>query len=271
MTKVQLRPADRKDYAIKHSPLLRRLALLSLAVLSGVSDAAPKILIIATSELPPYVSANPQNSFLTELLPKVGNEMGVTFKFRFMPWQRCERSVEDLQVWATMPYVPTPERNEKFLFSQPLYAKKTVFFFYSPSSQDYPQTFDNLEELQRFKIGGVRGYYYETMLIAAGLRVELTTSEESNFKKLSAKRVDMAVAVDTVGWEIIRNTFSPEEQSNFRELETPLTVGHNYLMTSRNYPQTEQLLVRFNLALAKLRRNGIYRQIAERHGIEVDN
>ncbi len=197
--------------------------------------------------------------------------MGVTFKFRFLPWPRCELAVQDLQVWATMPYVPTPERDAKFLFSQPLYAKKTVLFYYQHDEGQYPQTFTDLRELQPYKMGGVRGYYYETMFADAGLTLDLATSEESSFKKLRAGRVDMVPAVDGVGWDVIHKNFSVDEQRGFHTLETPLAVGHNFLMTSRNYPQTEQLLERFNQALAKLRRNGVYKEIAERHGLTVDN
>src|SRR6218665_1876799 len=109
---------------------LRRLVVGCLAAVAAtVAQAATPVLVIATSELPPFVSAKPQDSFLTELLPLVARQMGVRFEFRFMPWPRCELAVEDQQVWATMPYVPTPERDKKFLFSDPLYAKRTVLFY----------------------------------------------------------------------------------------------------------------------------------------------
>ena len=242
-----------------------------LAVCALVTQAATPVLLIATSELPPYVSAKPQDSFLTDLLPLVAREMGVRFEFRFMPWPRCELAVEDQQVWATMPYVPTPERDKKFLFSDPLYAKRTVLFYYSDNAGSFPHTFEHLDELKGLKIGGVRGYYYEELFTKAGLQLDLANSEELSFKKLRAGRVDMAPAVEPVGWDVIRKGFPAEEQANFKVLDTPLSVGHNYLMTSRDYPDTERLLARFNDALAKLRRTGVYQQVAERHGIAVVN
>lgn len=250
----------------------RRVAAVCLAVmLAATAQASTPVLVIATSELPPYVSANPQDSFLTDLLPQVADEMGVRFEFRFMPWPRCERAVDDQQVWATMPYVPTPERNKKFLFSAPLYAKRTVLFYYSNNGGAFPHTFQDLSELKGLNIGGVRGYYYEEMFAQAGLQLDLANSEEQSFKKLRAGRVDMAPAVESVGWDVIRKGFPANEQANFKVLDTPLSVGHNYLMTSRDYPGTQRLLERFNDALAKLRRSGVYQQVAERHGIAVVN
>ncbi len=246
-------------------------AALAFTLFASVASADSKVLIIATSELPPYVSATPEDSFLTELLPEVAKEMGVTFEFRFMPWPRCERAVEDHQVWATMPYVPTPEREQKFLFSLPLYAKQTLLFYYSPTDQGYPRSYERLDELKRYKIGGVRSYYYVALFNEAGLNLELASSEESSFKKLRAGRVDMVPAVDSVGWDVIRKNFPADEQAAFHVLEKPLAVGYNHLMTSRSYPQAQQLLERFNQALGKVRRNGVYQQVAARHGIAVEN
>lgn len=232
-----------------------------------MANAAAPVLVIATSELPPYVSAQPQNSFLTELLQEVGKEMGVSFELRFMPWVRCEIAVSSLDVWAAVPYVPTPKRMQSFLFSQPLYAKRTVLFHYSANGQLPPKKFQDLSELAHYKVGGVRGYYYESLFTKAGIQLEISNTEETNFKKLKAGRIDMVAAIDTVGWNEIRKSFSPEQQMNIHVLNPPIAVGDNYLMTSRHYPNSQQLLERFNLALATLRDTGAYEKIAERYGL----
>lgn len=242
--------------------------LFCLAALNCLAaQAAPPVLVIATNEAPPYISENPQDSFLTDLLEQVGREMGVTFKFRFMPWPRCELAVDELQVWATMPYVQTPERNSKFLFSQSLFAKQTLLFYYNPNGAYFPKNFQRLSELAPYRLGGVRSYYYEALFAQAGLALDLATDEEQSFRKLRAGRVDMAPAVDIVGWEMIRKLFPKEEQANFHTLETPLSVGNNYLMTSPRYPDAQALIERFNDALAEVRRSGMYKKVAERHGI----
>jgi polar amino acid transport system substrate-binding protein len=248
----------------------RLLLLLCLGALNGVAvQAAPPTLVIATNEAPPYISADPQQSFLTDLLEEVAREMGVSFTFRFMPWPRCELAADELQVWATLPYVPTPERENKFLFSQPLFTKQTLLFYYSPDPWKFPRTFQTLEALKPYRMGGVRSYFYEALFAQAGLTLDLATTEELSFKKLRAGRVDMVAAVDSVGWAVIRKSFTPEEQANFHTLETPLSTGSNFLMRSRRYPQAQQLMDRFDEALTTLRRNGLYKKVADRHGIIV--
>lgn len=85
----------------------------------------------------------------------------------------------------------------------------------------------------------MRGFYYEELFTKAGLQLDLANSEELSFKKLRTGRVDMAPAVQPVGWDVIRKNFPQDEQTHFKMLDTPLAMGHNYLMSSRGYPDAE--------------------------------
>jgi CheY-like chemotaxis protein len=61
----------------------RQRLILCVCVIGFSSKGwAETTLIIATGELPPYVSENQKESFLTEVLHQVAQEMGVTFVFR---------------------------------------------------------------------------------------------------------------------------------------------------------------------------------------------
>jgi polar amino acid transport system substrate-binding protein len=112
----------------------------------------------------------------------------------------------------------------------------------------------------------VRGYYYEQSLVEAGLRVKFVTSDEQNFWKLRAGRVDLIIADEVVGSYIIRKRF-PLEVSNFFTLSKPLDVIADYLMTSKIYPDTQKLLIKFNMALKKIKGNGVYQRILDKHGV----
>lgn len=236
-----------------------------LMLVSEALQAAP--LLIATDELPPYTSRNQADSFLTDLLAAVGEQMGEPLTMTFMPWKRAESSVEDQSVWAAVPYVPTEERKKKFLFSDPLYSKQTKFFYYSASCKPIDIQFEVLKDLRIFRIGAVRGYYYEQMFNDAKLYVEYVNGEVQNFHKLREGRIDLTPAVEPVGWYLIRKEFGAEQAKCFFTLQMPLQTGANYLMMSRNWPDAEQVLVRFNEALRALKANGTYQRIAEQHGI----
>lgn len=240
-------------------------ALAPLPALSA--PPLPRELVIAAGELPPYSSARKEDNFLGALFDEIGPLMGVRFEFRYLPWLRCEAAVDTLEAWGAVPYVPNTERERKYRFSAPLYAKQTRFFYYRAPGQPPPRATGELAELKRYRIGGVRGYFYEQLLRDAGIQMEEAVSEEQNFRKLQAGRVDLVAAVDAVGWAVIRRQFTPRQVANFHLLPVPLHVGFNHLMTSIRYPQTDELLVQFNAALATLRRNGAYQRLCEAFGV----
>jgi polar amino acid transport system substrate-binding protein len=227
--------------------------------------SAQTTLIIATGEHAPHVSENPKDSILTEIFDEVAHEMGVKFVFKFMPWKRCELSVEKLEAWGAIPYVSTPEREKKFYFSDKLYDNQSKFFFYSGGPhKEIP--YAELTDLKGYRIGAVRGYYYEKEFLDAGLNVEYAASEEQNFRKLKAGRVDLVPADEVLGFFLIRKLF-PKEVGNFSTLPKPLNVSANYLMTSKQYPDTQGLLAKFNVALRKIKENGVVQRIVAEHGI----
>jgi len=246
-----------------------QLLIIAICVIGFASTGlAETTLIIATGELPPYISENQNENFLTEVLNNVAQEMGVTFEFKFMPWKRCESAVEKLEAWGMIPYVPTPEREKKFYFSEKLYDRQSKFFFYSPGGTHKQIPYAGLSDLKGYRIGGVRGYYYEQMFLEAGLNVEFVATEEQNFQKLKLGRVDLIPVEEVTGFYIIRKLF-PYEAGNFFTLSKPVSVSEIYLMTSKQYPDTNNLLARFNSALKKVKKNGIYQKILDKHGINL--
>ncbi|KJE34345.1 ABC transporter substrate-binding protein [Thalassospira sp. HJ] len=247
------------------------VAVLSFLILPLIARAE-ETLVIATNIYPPYVNEDVENSFLPELFAEIGTEMGVTFEIRILPWRRCEQSVSDLEAWGAIPYTHTEERDLKYLFSDTLYVSDSKFFAYSDLLKESfslpPKTFQTFADLQSWNIGGIQGYYYEEIFAEAGLTVDYVRSESQGFELLAANRIDLFPASVTVGWHTIRSMFPPEIANNFYTLDKPLSDGGTlHLMTSKDYPNTDILLKRFNTAMAKIKSSGTYAQLAEKHGL----
>jgi polar amino acid transport system substrate-binding protein len=245
-----------------------RIFIILIGCVMGYSSQgwAETTLIIATGELPPYVSKNPKESVMTEVLHAVAKEMGVTIEFRFMPWRRCESAVENLEAWGAIPYVLTPEREKKYYFSEKLFNREGKFFYYSKRGAPKHIPYAGLSDLKGYIIGGVRGYYYEQTLLEAGLQVEFVTTDEQNFWKLRTGKVDLIIADGVVGSYVIRKRF-PQEAGHFLMLRKPLDVIGDYLMTSKQYPNTQNLLTEFNMALKKIKATGVYQRILDQYGV----
>lgn len=217
------------------------------------------VLKIGTGELPPYVSRDEKNSMITRILKEVQKEMGVSFEYSFMPWERCERALQTGEVWGITPYVKTPERIDKYLFSQALCSKRTVFFYYAKDSATSIHYAD-LGELKKYSIGGVHGYFYESLFRQSGLNVEYTESEEQNLRKLRNGRIDLAPIGDKTGWFLIRKLF-PGEAEAFHEVSTPLDVGVLYLLVRKGDKAGYDELSLFDEALARVKRKESYAKI----------
>ena len=244
-------------------------SLLLLSVLSLSTFAQTEELTIVTGELPPFTSANPEESYLTEVLQEVGKEMGVTFTIKFLPWKRCEQQVDRLEAWGAFPYARTTAREEKHSFSDRLYFVAAKFFYYSPDGEKKDIPYADLQDLKPYRIGGVRGYFYVKALEDAGLQFELVANEEQNPQKLAIGRIDLTIMNETVGWHLIKKLFPPDKVKNFGTLEKPYVESGSYLMTSKDYPNNEELLARFNAALKTVKESGVYQRIIEKHGVTV--
>lgn len=253
----------------------KKIVLVSLFFsLLSLNALAQKELIIVTGDYPPYLSKNnKKESYLTQVLHKVADEMGVKFKFKFMPWKRCEITVDQLQAWAAIPYLRTPEREKKFAFSELLYTSNTKFFYYMPKDKKkaitYSGLYSGLKDLKPYKIGGIIGYYYVQAFLDAGLKPQLVTNEDQNLNKLFVGRIDLIPINETIGWHLINTRFPPEQVKNFGTLDNPLKTAFAYLMTSKKYPNTQELLKRFNQALEKIKSSGVYKKIIDQYGVTV--
>ncbi|SFU86447.1 substrate-binding periplasmic protein [Pseudoduganella namucuonensis] len=244
------------------------IAAISLC-LACAGMAQAEELVIASNEAPPYVSSKPEDSFLTELFQEIGKEMGVTFVFKFMPWKRCTTALDTAEAWGAVPYIRTPEREQQYLFSDSVYSRKMKFFYYSRDGKKLDVDFNDLRDLRKYRIGGVDGFWYIKLFSDAGITLDLGINLERNFEKLQARRFDLAIADENVGQHLINKRFTSEGGGRFLSVEKAFDINATYLMVSRRYRNTEQLLRQFNKALHNVKKNGAFKRIAATHGLPL--
>jgi len=235
--------------------------LLVLAACTGSSAFGQTVLVIATNENPPTVSRNPRESFLTQILDEAAKSMGVRFDYQFMPWKRCEMALDRGEAWGAIPYIPTEERMVRYFFSEPLYWRRASLFLHDPGGKRRSVAFKALSDLKGYRIGGVLGYYYESLFREAGLSVEYVASDEQNFRKLAVGRLDLVPADCATGWRMIKSLFPPADRRNFYTLKKPISQSGVFLMVSRTYPGAEMHLIHFNEALRRMKGDGTFEKI----------
>ncbi len=233
-----------------------RAALLLLLglLLPGTAIAEP--VRLTSDEYAPLVSRHIKgHGLLSEIVTRTLRDMGLESELAFQPWRRGQAEVLAGRVWATFPYVKTPDRERRYQFSRyPLFENRIVFFYRVDRFPDGLE-WHQLSDLRPHTIGGIRGYWYERDLERAGLTVAYATDVETALRMLRLGRTDVLLLSELVGWHAIHSTF-PEEHRNFATLERPYEVVASWLMVSNSYPNSRRLLQRFDHAFRKLAEAG---------------
>lgn len=244
------------------------IILLLIGILflgSNKAFAQPQEITLATGEWPPYTSESLEGyGVFTEIVSAVFKEMGLKPVYKFLPWKRAEKMVETGEVFAAFPYVVTDKRQESYEFSKRV-ALSTGRFFYCTKRFPQEVPYGSLSDLKPYKVGGVRGYWYESLFNKALLETDFVDSEKQIIKMLYMQRVDLVALDELVGWHLIRQLYSQDVQL-FKTLDKPLNQSGLHLLVSRTYQDAPALTKQFDAALELIRQKGIYHNILRRYG-----
>jgi polar amino acid transport system substrate-binding protein len=235
--------------------------------LMAVPCSAREKIILATGEYIPYVTfSGSGKGFFCEIVTAAFRAVGIDVEYRDCPWKRCEMEVANGTVMGALPYAYTPERAEKYLFSDVVAASQGKLFY---DKTRFPAgiPFNRYEDLRKYRIGGTMGYWYEKEFRNAGLTVDYAATDELNIKMLHLGRTDLFPIDELAGWYIIRKMLKGDA-GRFATLDKPLYVGTLCVIFSRKNPYAAGIAERFNAGLALIKERGIYRKILEKHGID---
>lgn len=240
---------------------------------TATDDKAPnknvsEQVVFALSDKLPWAGEKiDNNGIISEIVAEVFKEEGKDYKFEFYPVQRAEKEITDGNAWGSYPYKKTPERESKYLFTDPVVLSATEFFYNKTKFDGSKVAYDKLEELKKYTIVGIKGYFYEKALKDAKLNIEWVTTEEEAIKMLEGGRVQLMISPDAGGIYNIKKFF-PDEEANFATLSKPFDPKSPfYIMVSKTYPNSEELVKSFNEGLAKIKQNGKYGEIMKKHGL----
>ena len=243
------------------------LVALFIAVnLTQVSHAGEPV-ILMTGSYEPYVidDADGTRGAFTDIVRAAFQESGVEVELRCAPWQRGQKAARDGKAFATFPYILTAERTAIYNFSHPVIGFSTKFFF---RRETFPDGFDweILEDFKPYRIGGIRGYWYESVFESAGLNVHYVMSETQIVHLLVKGRIDFAIMDDLQGWALIEDVL-PEQRTAFGAAKKPQSTAPLRLMVSRKYPRAAELTTKFNDGLKAVIENGTYNEILQNYGV----
>lgn len=241
---------------------MRMGRILLLCAIASASQAAPvETVTLANGDWPPYMARDlPSGGPASQIAEEAFAAEGIKVIYQYLPWRRGFEEARTGRIDGSLGWARTPEREADFLFSDPLLITHIMLFHSSRKTIQW----QSAKDLAPYRLGGVDGYTYGEeigRLQAAGvLKMELTTGDDVNLRKIAVDHIDASPIDREVGRYYLATslheyagqvTFDPREMG-----EAP-----HYLLISKKAPNAEELVRRFNLGLAKLRSSGRLAQI----------
>ena len=234
------------------------LLLLIIAIFSS-NVVANEPVKMAIGDWEPYTSATNENS---KMLEKVVTEAfqleGVEVQYDFFPWKRSYVIARDGQFDGTFPWAKTEaHENDFYLHKIPLIIDEGVYFHLKSTPFDW----STIEDLKKYTVGVTIGFKEESLYKEKGIKAAAVPSEDLNFRKMLAGRIDVYQTSMIVGYTIINKLFPPEVAKQFTHHPKPAVENEFYILFSKQTPKGQALADKFDSGLKKLMESGGYGKI----------
>jgi len=217
-------------------------------------------LVISGSNCPPYEFEKPEEGLRgsdLEVIEAAFARVGVTTRFKFLPWKRALEMTINGNFPAVMTCGITEGRAKVLTFSDPLSHATSGFFIRRDYEGPKPKT---IEEAQGLRIGAILGWLHVKELQKTGVDVKTYRTEDIALRDLVKGEFDyLYTDKETTGFKA--------KQLGLSENLGFVTVLQRdyYLCFSRKWDNVEDLVIRFNDALKQVKQDGTFERIHSRY------
>lgn len=227
----------------------RTLAALLLGCATTLAPAADPVIYFDQANPPfMYSKDGKASGVYPAIVAAAFRKMNAPVRIESVPWSRALAEIEQGQGGVGGIY-KTAERERKFDYSAQIHSERIVVFFHKAK----PLNFAKVDDLKGLKVGVIRSWSYGEAFDSArrgGLfTAEEVASDDQNFSKLSAQRLDAVVAVAEAGAAMLA------AHPAVAAAPTPLSEAPTFVAFAKSANQAE-LLKRFNQAMQEMRTGG---------------
>jgi len=244
--------------------ILLLVALLSLAVSPLKADS---VLLTGDADWAPLSSPQePQQGLINAIAVKAFEKAGIEAEVELLPWSRALKAGEAAEYHGITGAFYTEERAKVFTYSEPLFEQLIVLLARKDFALD---RYEALDELKPYAIGKIQDNALAGGIEQAGLTFDLTSTVQSNVRKLVTNRVDLIAGVR---WRL-RHQIQEIGQSwdDFKVLQPPLGSQASYLAVSKQHPRVEWVISGFNKGMGMMRSDGTYDGLLNEFGLGPDD
>lgn len=236
-----------------------RLSLLFLGLITLATAAQGQSTIrIANGEWPPYLSQHsPHYGYASHLVSDALASQGINIEWSFLPWQRAFVLTQFGSYDVSIVWKKTPEREEKFLFSEPVLESNDFLFMRKDNFFDW----ENQDEVKDRTLGIYQFTpkdFLPEKLEQAGIDLIDLPDFDLMVNALISRRVDGIILNKHVGEQMLHQMFPEEVTNEITSHPVPLARTSFHAIISRSIPNSGAIKQTIDEGLATIRKNGRY-------------
>jgi polar amino acid transport system substrate-binding protein len=234
--------------------------LVSFLIASNVAQAE-KIVTLSASTSPPYSDRQlPEQGLALEIVSHVFKHAGYSPEVKFDIWPRAMEGVSVGLIDALASAWYSQERAEEYLFSEPYITSKLILLKLRSDRSNYSDVLN----LRGKRVGTQVDFAYGVNFDAVeGLQLVPENHAIQNLLGLLNDKVDVVIGDQrTLAMQL--HSYLGGDIQKFEVVDIGLPSRDRYVAASRAIEGEEELIARFNKALAETRKDGSYQAIVSK-------
>lgn len=229
------------------------LALALITAGTALSRSHAVELVTGNNYFPYTDERLPGGGLGTIIVEAVFERMEVDTNITYQPWDQGMAATREGRFLATFPYIRTPEREQHFLYSEPIFTVRPYIFMNFKNAPGLTQPSDLSGRVLCVPQGwGVDGYL-QPVVDSGQVQIFNQTNVVGCFRLLFDGKVD-AISIDRRLGQAAANAISSTKWTKTRRLSNDASPNH--LIVSKSLEGGQGWIDRFNAALDILRADG---------------
>jgi len=246
---------------------MKKLSALFLGLLFAGSLFAQKINVV-TEEYPPYnyTESGKVTGLATEVVEAILKKAGVDYHLTSYPWSRAYKMAQE-EANTMIFSIGRSEQREKLFKWGDMIVPYDIYFFKLKERKDI--VVKSLADAKKYKIGVVQDDVRAQFLVTEGFSAstggpgyETTSKDESNIKKLDAKRIDL-FPIDEAACSYLAKLNGIDFSKLERAYKIDKLSSGLYFAFSLKTP--DAVVTKCKTALAEMKKDGSYQKIADKY------
>jgi polar amino acid transport system substrate-binding protein len=238
---------------------------LSSPVQTADQTPVSKIIRLTNGEWVPYTGENlPSHGCDSQIVSAVFSRLGYTVEYGFFPWARGFHLAQTGECDGMIEWADTMEARKSFFVSNEAISRQEFVFFHR---SDHPLDWETKDDLAGKVIGLTSGYLYSDQF--NDLRndsrfiFQEASSDEANFEKLLAGRIDIFPMERNVGLALLKASFTSGEVEQLVVNKKPLSMFEPHVFLSKKNPENENVMKQFKLLFNEFLYSEEYQKLAD--------